>query len=188
MQRPQLTLRQLRGFQHEGDEERSAAVARGPAPHPHAGRTAKSTTSPHDEQYCVLPLGSQSVHETQPVHVKSVFLAGPAGTGKKMVVNAVAHELGVCAALDGNNLDCCCRRTYSISRRRIQRASTRRRKGWTALTGSSTRSSRSPSCISRRSSSSTTQAASLPRKCAVLALATASECCRPRTIRTTRRA
>ena len=46
-------------------------------------------------QYCILPLGSQSVHETQPEHVKSVFLAGPSGVGKSTLVGAIAHELGV---------------------------------------------------------------------------------------------
>ena len=44
--------------------------------------------------YCILPIGSQAVHETQPVHVKSVFLTGPSGVGKKLAVNVVAHELG----------------------------------------------------------------------------------------------
>ena len=46
-------------------------------------------------QYCVLPLGSQPVHETQPIHLKSVLLTGPQGVGKKMLVNAIAYELGV---------------------------------------------------------------------------------------------
>lgn len=46
-------------------------------------------------QYCMLPLGSQAVHETQPVHVKSVMLTGSHGTGKTTFAMAAAHELGV---------------------------------------------------------------------------------------------
>ena len=44
--------------------------------------------------YGILPLGSVTVHATQPDHIKSVLLAGPPGVGKKTLVNAVAHELG----------------------------------------------------------------------------------------------
>jgi len=44
--------------------------------------------------YGILPLGSLTVHATQPDHVKSILLAGPPGVGKKTLVNAVAHELG----------------------------------------------------------------------------------------------
>jgi hypothetical protein len=44
--------------------------------------------------YGILPLGSMTVHATQPNHIKSVLLVGPPGVGKKTLVNAVAHELG----------------------------------------------------------------------------------------------
>ena len=47
-------------------------------------------------RYGVLPLGSQAVHETQPVHVKSLLLVGPPGSGKRTLVVAMAHELGAC--------------------------------------------------------------------------------------------
>ncbi|MGH0148940.1 UNVERIFIED_CONTAM: hypothetical protein FKN15_046324 [Acipenser sinensis] len=43
--------------------------------------------------YAVLPLGSSFVHEKAPL-VKSILLAGPAGVGKKMLVNAICTETG----------------------------------------------------------------------------------------------
>ncbi|XP_044159919.1 dynein regulatory complex protein 11 isoform X1 [Bufo gargarizans] len=43
--------------------------------------------------YGVLPLGCESVHEKAP-QVKALLLAGPAGVGKKMLVNAICNETG----------------------------------------------------------------------------------------------
>ncbi|XP_073489747.1 dynein regulatory complex protein 11 [Aquarana catesbeiana] len=43
--------------------------------------------------YGVLPLGCESVHEKAP-SVKALLLAGPAGVGKKMLVNAICNETG----------------------------------------------------------------------------------------------
>jgi len=43
--------------------------------------------------YCILPLGSQIVHENAPL-IKSVLLAGPAGVGKKSLVDVVCTETG----------------------------------------------------------------------------------------------
>ncbi|NWZ27381.1 DRC11 protein, partial [Asarcornis scutulata] len=43
--------------------------------------------------YGILPLGSQTVHEKAPL-VKALLLAGPAGVGKKMLVNAICTETG----------------------------------------------------------------------------------------------
>lgn len=43
--------------------------------------------------YCILCLGSQIVHEKAPF-VKSVLIAGPRGTGKKMLVHAICSETG----------------------------------------------------------------------------------------------
>ncbi|XP_075036492.1 dynein regulatory complex protein 11 isoform X1 [Mixophyes fleayi] len=43
--------------------------------------------------YGVLPLGCESVYEKAPL-VKALLLAGPAGVGKKMLVNAVCNETG----------------------------------------------------------------------------------------------
>jgi SpoVK/Ycf46/Vps4 family AAA+-type ATPase len=44
-------------------------------------------------EYCILPLGSQAVHEKAP-HIKSVLICGPRQTGKKMLVHAVCTETG----------------------------------------------------------------------------------------------
>ncbi|CAB0029137.1 unnamed protein product [Trichogramma brassicae] len=44
-------------------------------------------------EYCILPLGSEQLRETTPL-VRSVLLAGPRGSGKRMLVSAVCHELG----------------------------------------------------------------------------------------------
>ncbi|KAE8744483.1 hypothetical protein FOCC_FOCC008871 [Frankliniella occidentalis] len=44
-------------------------------------------------EYCVLPLGSPTIHATSPL-VRSVLLAGPAGSGKHMLVHAVCSETG----------------------------------------------------------------------------------------------
>lgn len=44
-------------------------------------------------EYCILPLGSQSVHEKAPF-IKSVLLSGPGGTGKKMLIQTVCTETG----------------------------------------------------------------------------------------------
>ena len=38
-------------------------------------------------------LGSEKVHEKAPL-VKSIMLAGPRGTGKKLLVNAICNETG----------------------------------------------------------------------------------------------
>ena len=38
-------------------------------------------------------IGSPSVHEKAPL-TKSIMLAGPRGTGKKMLVQAICHETG----------------------------------------------------------------------------------------------
>ncbi|XP_019363459.1 PREDICTED: IQ and AAA domain-containing protein 1-like [Gavialis gangeticus] len=43
--------------------------------------------------YAILRLGSPTVHELAP-QVRSLLLAGPAGTGKKMLVHAVCTETG----------------------------------------------------------------------------------------------
>ncbi|ESO02564.1 hypothetical protein HELRODRAFT_188756 [Helobdella robusta] len=44
-------------------------------------------------EYAILPLGSAVVHEKAPL-TKSILLAGPVGTGKKMLVNAICNETG----------------------------------------------------------------------------------------------
>ena len=44
-------------------------------------------------EFCVLPLGSQAIHEKAPF-IKSVLIAGPRGVGKKTLVNCICTESG----------------------------------------------------------------------------------------------
>ncbi|CAL7939548.1 unnamed protein product [Xylocopa violacea] len=44
-------------------------------------------------EYCILPLGSNILRQLTPL-VRSVLIAGPRGSGKKMLVNAICTELG----------------------------------------------------------------------------------------------
>ncbi|XP_076395728.1 dynein regulatory complex protein 11 isoform X2 [Megachile rotundata] len=44
-------------------------------------------------EYCILPLGNSTLRELTPL-VRSVLIAGPHGSGKKMLVNAICTELG----------------------------------------------------------------------------------------------
>ena len=43
--------------------------------------------------YCILPLGSKIVRQLSPL-VRSVLIAGPRGSGKDTLVNAVCTEVG----------------------------------------------------------------------------------------------
>nr|XP_034178795.1 dynein regulatory complex protein 11 [Osmia lignaria] len=44
-------------------------------------------------EYCILPLGNNTLRELTPL-VRSVLIAGPRYSGKKMLVNAICTELG----------------------------------------------------------------------------------------------
>ncbi|XP_071632960.1 dynein regulatory complex protein 11 isoform X2 [Temnothorax longispinosus] len=44
-------------------------------------------------EYCILPVGNQVLRELTPL-VRSVLIAGPHGSGKKLLVNAICTELG----------------------------------------------------------------------------------------------
>ncbi|XP_011862615.1 PREDICTED: IQ and AAA domain-containing protein 1 isoform X2 [Vollenhovia emeryi] len=44
-------------------------------------------------EYCILPLGNETLRELTPL-VRSVLIAGPHGSGKKLLVNAICTELG----------------------------------------------------------------------------------------------
>ncbi|KAF7991336.1 hypothetical protein HCN44_002898 [Aphidius gifuensis] len=44
-------------------------------------------------EYCILPIGSEYIRQLSPL-VRSVLIAGPHGSGKKMLVNAICTELG----------------------------------------------------------------------------------------------
>ncbi|XP_033194147.1 dynein regulatory complex protein 11 [Bombus vancouverensis nearcticus] len=44
-------------------------------------------------EYCILPLGNNTLRELTPL-IRSVLIAGPHGSGKKMLVNAICTELG----------------------------------------------------------------------------------------------
>ncbi|XP_022118176.2 dynein regulatory complex protein 11 [Pieris rapae] len=45
------------------------------------------------KEYCILPLGSEYVRTNAPV-VRSVLIAGPPGSGKRMLINAICSETG----------------------------------------------------------------------------------------------
>ncbi|XP_069360695.1 IQ and AAA domain-containing protein 1-like [Maniola hyperantus] len=45
------------------------------------------------KEYCILPLGSEHVRTNSPL-VRSVLISGPAGSGKKMLVQAICSETG----------------------------------------------------------------------------------------------
>ncbi|XP_011142769.1 dynein regulatory complex protein 11 [Harpegnathos saltator] len=44
-------------------------------------------------EYCILPLGDHTLRELTPL-VRSILIAGPHGSGKKLLVNAICTELG----------------------------------------------------------------------------------------------
>ncbi|XP_075146333.1 dynein regulatory complex protein 11 [Haematobia irritans] len=44
-------------------------------------------------EYCILPLGSEQIHNTCPL-IRSVLLAGPKGSGKKALLHAICTEVG----------------------------------------------------------------------------------------------
>lgn len=44
-------------------------------------------------EYCILPLGSEQIHNTCPL-IRSILLAGPKGTGKKALLHAICTEVG----------------------------------------------------------------------------------------------
>ncbi|XP_031839802.2 dynein regulatory complex protein 11 isoform X1 [Nomia melanderi] len=44
-------------------------------------------------EYCIVPLGNSTLRELTPL-IRSVLIAGPRGSGKKMLVNAICTELG----------------------------------------------------------------------------------------------
>ncbi|XP_014355655.2 IQ and AAA domain-containing protein 1-like [Papilio machaon] len=45
------------------------------------------------KEYCILPLGSEHVKTNAPL-IRSVLLAGPSGSGKKMLLHAICSEVG----------------------------------------------------------------------------------------------
>lgn len=45
-------------------------------------------------EFAVLPLGAQRVHERLEPHIKALLLYGHHNTGKKLLVNAIAHSTG----------------------------------------------------------------------------------------------
>ncbi|KAF6203130.1 hypothetical protein GE061_003545 [Apolygus lucorum] len=44
-------------------------------------------------EYCIMPLGSPQVHKNSPI-VRSVLIAGPQGSGKRLLINAICTETG----------------------------------------------------------------------------------------------
>ncbi|XP_058792591.1 dynein regulatory complex protein 11 isoform X2 [Phymastichus coffea] len=62
--------------------------AKGSDPLPAIGDTRQIV-----KEYCILPLGSEALREMTPL-VRSVLIAGPRGSGKRMLVHAICTELG----------------------------------------------------------------------------------------------
>lgn len=44
-------------------------------------------------EYCILPLANDNIRQLSPL-VRSVLIAGPHGSGKKMLIHAICTELG----------------------------------------------------------------------------------------------
>jgi AAA+ superfamily predicted ATPase len=43
-------------------------------------------------EYVIFPLGSELIRKRHPAHVRSILFYGPEGTGKTLMVRAVASE------------------------------------------------------------------------------------------------
>ncbi|KAJ1529199.1 hypothetical protein ONE63_006003 [Megalurothrips usitatus] len=82
---PEVPLSAFRGERSYGNH---ALRQQGKDPLPSLGDVRQAVL-----EYCVLPLGSATIHTMSPL-VRSVLLAGPAGSGKHMLVHAVCTETG----------------------------------------------------------------------------------------------
>uniref|UniRef100_T1I2N0 ATPase_AAA_core domain-containing protein n=1 Tax=Rhodnius prolixus TaxID=13249 RepID=T1I2N0_RHOPR len=82
---PEISIKTFIGEKSSANQE---LLASGADPQPSMGDIRQVIL-----EFCIMPLGSRAVHKAAPL-VRSVLLAGPQGSGKRLLVNAICTETG----------------------------------------------------------------------------------------------